>query len=189
MRALSEDADLIVLQQNARIGDFEARVHWLLSCVPNPRRTSRLSELAQDIASSGHLLHRLEEHTLDHGVRSVVFSRTRTLKGRRVKTLEAYFATRDLEYRILIAPDESEPARLDAISRSSYNDLATSLQSSLAAGRFRGAVQTTITESQYRTRLWAFGGGALIATLIGAGWFLRRYRRGRAAAVGRGLRE
>jgi hypothetical protein len=184
-RVVSEDADLIVLQQPARIGDYDARVHWLLSCLPNTRRTSRLSEMTAEIEADGHILHRLEELTLDHEVRAVVFSRTRTLKGRRVKTLEAYFATRDLEYRILIAPDESEPARLDAVSRSSYNDLAGVLQNSLAAGQFRGDVQTTITEAQYRRRLWAIGAAGLTTSLAGLGlilWLRRRRRRRDAAA-------
>jgi hypothetical protein len=124
------------------------------------------------------MLHRLEPLSLDHTVGAAVFSRTRTLKGRRVKTLEAYFATRDLEYRILIAPDDSEPARLDAISRSSYNELAGVLQTSLLAGRFRGEVQTTITEAQYRLRLWLLGAAALTACLTGLGlFFWRRFRR------------
>lgn len=181
-RIVSTDADLIVLQQPVRIGDYTARVHWLLSCVPNARRTSRVSEIALEIETRGHILHRLEERDLDQAVRAAVFSRTRTLQGRRVKTLEAYFATRDVEYRILIAPDESDPARLDAISRSSYNDLAGALQKALTAGQFRGDVQTTITEAQYRRRLWILAAAAMGASLAGFGLFFWLRRRRRYAA-------
>lgn len=178
-RLISEDSDLVVLQQPVRLGTYDARVHWLISCVPNPRRTSQVSEIAREVESSGHMLHRIEERTLDREVQAAVFSRTRTLKSRRVKTLEAYFATRDVEYRILIAPDETDAARLDAISRSSYNELAGVLQGSLAAGQFRGEVQTTITEAQYRRRLLIFGGLALTAALALMAWIVFRRRRRR----------
>jgi hypothetical protein len=143
-------------------GSIALEAQWLFSCVPNVARTSQISELRQTAAESGQVIHRFERLAIDRSVEAAVFSRTRVFEGRRVKSLEAYFATRDLEYRVFVLPKR---ARSGAVPPGAYDKLASALTDVLVRGKFAEGVVTTISEANYRVRLYALIAIAVVTTL------------------------
>lgn len=152
---LQNDAELLVLRSQERAQDRSPlSAQWLLSCQPNAERTSRVGEIRGDARERGHSVHQLLERTLDREIEAAVFSRTRVHEGRRIKSIEAYFATRELEYRLfalpLRRPDGQIPAR-------AYDQLMREMNTMLDTGSFAGPVEPTIRESVYQMRLYLAG--------------------------------
>lgn len=173
-RVIQNDADLIILESSSTTladatdaphrGSEIVAAQWLLSCTPNTARTNQVSEIRAQTEARGQALHHFAERTLDQTVAAAVFSRTRAFEGKRVKSIEAYFATRDLEYRIFALPARNRAGQIPA---SAYSTLTGLLETLLKDGRFAGTIQTTITEATYRVRLYVFGTlGAITGLLL-----------------------
>ncbi len=168
---LQNDAELLVLRSQERAGGRSPlAAQWLLSCQPNAERTSRVGEIRSDARERGHSVHQLTERTLDREIEAALFSRTRVHEGRRVKSIEAYFATRELEYRLFALPLRAADGQIPARA---YVQLMRELDGMLDAGSFAGTVEATIRESEYRLRLYIAGTVLALAGLAAA-WFAIR---------------
>ena len=170
---VQNEADLIVLESRST-ADIDVRARWLFSCVSNVARTSQISEIKDQAVREGQIIHSFREQTLNANVEAAVFTRTRTFEGRRVRSTEAYFATRDLEFRIF-ALAEPTPGTTYAATDPLLQSIMKAL---LDRGRFEGEVQTTISESQYRLRFYAMlvltGLLLMGAFVLGLRWLLSR---------------
>lgn len=135
-------------------------VDFALACTPNQRRTSALEETL--VQSEGVRLQRVERLELDRGVQAAVFSRTHLRQGRSRKRIEAYFATRDFEYR-LASEAQNPPADFD------FAPVANDILAMLADAEFRGEVRPAISEAAYvwRLRILAIALLALGSVVIG----------------------
>lgn len=166
---IQNDPELLVYE---RLYNFDTRaavpIQWVFTCTLNTKRTSQISEIRENARLRGELLHRFELMELAPGVDAAVFSRTRNYEGRRIKTLETYFATRDVEYRFYVLPGGSGGQTLDELAGISYEELAADLRFLLRHGNFQGPVDPTITEAEYRLRFYGFAGaGLMLAILLG----------------------
>lgn len=166
-RQIQNEPDLLIFESLSELpGPPAAQVQaqWLLSCNPNAARTSQVSEIRNLAEARRQVIHQLEERTLDREVAAAVFSRTRVFEGKRVKSVEAYFATRDLEYRIFALPARDNSGQLPG---EAYLVLNRLMQELLNQVRFSGDIQVTISEASYRRRFYALTGlGGLIALIL-----------------------
>ncbi len=166
-RLIQNDPELVVYE---RLYNFDTRVavpiQWIFTCTVNTKRTSQISEIRENARLRNEILHRFELMELTTGVDAAVFSRTRNYEGRRIKTLEAYFATRDIEYRFYILPAGSDGQSLNELAGISYEELAADLRHLLRQGKFNGDVDATITEAEYRIRFYGFAGAALMLAIL-----------------------
>lgn len=159
-RELQSEPELLVLESRSDAGGAQ----WLLSCNANTGRTSQVSEIRAHARLRGQTIHELKEREVDQLIPAVVFSRTRVFEGNRVKSVESYFATRDLEYRIFALPARGSR---EQVSPAAYAELDRLMNAMLDSLEFNGAVEATITEADYRWRLYALTGLG-IALAIGA---------------------
>ena len=179
------------LEESSALSEFEGtygvagNASWLFSCTPNQRRTSRLSELEAGGTDPDQRVRNLERLWIDQGVEAALFERTRIIEGRRIYSIEAYVATRNVEYRILVVPGGSGGLSLSELHRFPIEGLRSDLGTMLHQARFRTAVEQTITEAEFNRRLhFLIAGCGLLVLLLGLGlvWRLKRRVQRRAAA-------
>ncbi|MCR9143506.1 MAG: hypothetical protein NXI24_14755 [bacterium] len=166
-RLIQNEPELMIYESSSKIdatGGARMEAQWLFSCNSNPARTSQVSEIRDAAEARGQVIHQLEEVALDREVLAAVFTRTRVFEGNRVKSVEAYFATRDLEYRIFALPARGGSGQIPSAA---YLKLDQLLRETLDRLRFAGEIQPTITEADYRARLYMAGGaGAVLVILL-----------------------
>lgn len=166
------DRDGIVLESRVEGGSLR----WLYACGYNAGRTSRVSELRPqpDTRAAGSSVEAYEEFHLDQGVLAAVFLRTVVEDGTRRRGVAAYAATRNTEYRMfVVAGEQGAP-----IAEGEFRLARAALVRQLEDARFVRPVETTITEAEYRLRLYVAAGS--VALLLGGGlfWLARRILRG-----------
>ena len=138
-------------------------IQWLFSCTENLRRTSQSSEIVRKIREEEELLHHRENLYLDQNLEAMLFSRTRVKKGYRLRSIEAYFATRSHEYHFYAL---ARGQNLLQINKKIHSELLEKMKNILQAGKFSKKVEKTITEAQYQIRLYAMIGLFLLLGLL-----------------------
>lgn len=134
----------------------------IAACSPNPYRTSRVQDIDSILESSSGSYSNLEVIHIDHNIEAAVYQRIRSDQGTILRSQDAYFATRDHEYRFYLIPSEELQANRNALqdSRQVLIDILRNME-------WLQPPEATISESTYRWRLyllWTFS--FLISGLI-----------------------
>lgn len=158
-----------------------ARLEYMISggCRPNGYRTSRVSVLKKGKGPDGKTpIDRMEERTLPGGLEGIVFRSKKEISGRRIHSVEAYFASRDFEYRFSMIPleDLSKNPEPGTISPEEFDVLQTEMMGLLDGIQFTEAPPVPIEESTYQLRFYSMLGGAGILVLLPVLFLIRRKR-------------
>ena len=182
-RVVERRNDMFLLEQNVSDRSMNDRgFHWIIVCTPNVRRTNRIEELAEEARTQGGAIRGLRVVLIDSGVRAAFFEKERIQKGRKIHSLNAYFATRDFEYNFAIIGREGGAVIDGPLSAEKSREL----EKTVMEGRFISAVVPAISEREYQRRFAVFIAVlfflAVAIILISVGWFFRRRKRKRASA-------
>ena len=128
-RIASQKQDLFIANAKYGSGPSAVGIQWLFSCTENLRRTSQSSEIMRKIREEGELLHHHETLHVDQNLEALFFSRTRIKKGRRLSSIEAYFAARNHEYHFYALAKDSEPI---GINKEIHSELLAEMKKTLA---------------------------------------------------------
>ena len=102
-------------------------------------------------------------------IQGLLYSNTRFSGGKKMQSIEAYIATRNLEYRVIAIPSGG------TFDEKSQNDARDLVEELLAGLSWIAPPDATISEEQYRLRLWiASGVGVAILGLIGLYFWKRK---------------
>lgn len=123
-------------------------------CTFNESRTNQTSRIV--VRPGVQAIKRLH---LEGEIQGVLYSNTRFSQGKKLQSYEAYFASRNLEYRVIVIPASGEFQNNESLARSLVEDV-------LAGLSWIAPPESTITEEQYQTRLWI---ASLIVILLLAG--------------------
>ncbi len=192
-RLLKEEPNLIQFKSEHRAGGKNITVEWLFSCSNNYNKTNRISELETEAEKRQEKIGNFEELSIAHGIRAALYLRTRMNKGRRRANLEAYFATKEREYRLYSFPSlrhsnsDGDPKRkkrekglLKLNGQEIIKTVRRQMKEILQRGNFIREVKTTITEAEYRLRLYLTVAIALplfVLLLWGLSRLFRKYFR------------
>ena len=112
----------------------------------------------------------MKKFQLSQGVEAILLGRARLHKGRRIYSLEAYFATRNYEYHFYMLPLSRVSIERD---KALYSKLTQEVKSLLSNGSFSKEVEKTITEAEFQNRLYLLIGS--IQSLCSRPIILGRY--------------
>ncbi|HBS06617.1 MAG TPA: hypothetical protein DEA96_16730 [Leptospiraceae bacterium] len=134
-------------------------------CTYNENRTNRSSEI---LARPG--VQEIKQLHMESSVTGILFSNTRFSQGKKLQSIEAYLATRNLEYRVIAIPPEGSFETLEPRARTVVEEL-------LAGLSWIAPPESTISEEQYQQRLWLLG--LVILAILGlVGLYLWKRKKG-----------
>lgn len=152
--------DFIMLWKWKNLSRINRKVQWMFHCRSNSRRTSRISDLKDDAHEQNEVIINPKKIKIHYDVVALVYTKSRIAQGKKIVSVEAYFATRDLEFQFYAIPDNSD----NSIRLEDMQSVLTEMVTLLEEGRFQNEVETTITEAEYRLRLYLFT--ALFSILV-----------------------
>jgi len=133
-----------------------------------------ISEIRPQARGDHHIIRSYREMRLHRQIQASSFLKTRLHHGRKVTSADAYFATREKEYRLSLIPYIRSDAVRGHLKTADFRPLVRDLRLILNGIRFTERVQPAITEAAYRTRLYILV-GALI--MLGCGILILLIRR------------
>ena len=152
--------------------DLEGRripVNFIAACVPNSARTTHVLEIGKGTGGAAEKV--LEYSRLPDGTDVVFYKKDRVEEGRLVHSVQAYFATRDFEYRMHFF--QSLSAGNSDFDRSAL----LVLKSITSRIELDANARRTISEGEYVWRLVVLAGSAGLVILGCAAFFLIRKKR------------
>ncbi|MCB1316763.1 MAG: hypothetical protein KDK27_12445 [Leptospiraceae bacterium] len=153
------------------------RIDWVFTCAYNASRTNRVSEIQAEAEQAGELIRNFHPATMPAGIQYALYSRLRVIEGRRIQTVESFFATRDLQYHFYAIPSEEQYPGIDRMNAMPVEQLINELHAVITESEFIRPPEVTITEARYRSRLYITVGGSIFAILILLTLMLRFYIR------------
>ncbi len=153
----------------------KAGARLIVRCKQNRHHTSLTSDLRAIARKRLHVLRYYQETKIDQSIPAVYYLKSRVHRGRRIISIDAYFATREFEYHLNLLPDKKPDAKTRP---NQYKHLVGDMGAVLRDLRFTTQVKPAITEAAYRRRLnWLIFGGTVIVLSIGLGLYVRRRKR------------
>ncbi len=172
VRVTSQTPALIMAEKSYKSIKGTPNLQWLFSCMENQNRTSQTSEILAKAKQNQESIHHYEKTQLSQGIEAMILGRTRFRKGRRIHSLEAYFATRNYEYHFYVLPLSNISIEKD---KNLYSRLTQEIKTLLSTSKFSKEVEKTITESEFQGRLYTLLG---LASFIGIAllfWIIRSF--------------
>ncbi len=171
-------------QRHRAANGKKLKIRWLFSCRDNHLRTSQISELLKKAGHRGgeESIHNYEVIFLDQNIKALLFHRTRLMQGKKVRSLESYFATRNHEYHFYALNDTRSSGR----QRMPYRVLTKEMKYLLSKAKFSAKVKKTITEADFRIRLYILAVCLALCVLLGLGalfWKIRKKRSPKSAEL------
>ncbi len=176
-RVVAREDRLLVAQTWAVVSGKRIPVSLRFFCVPNPRRTSMISEVQDAAAEKNMNVRRFVTLEIENDLPAALYVKSRIFEGRVIQNVEGYFATRSDEYFLHIIPETSGAPVPAGLETALLEDARSALDSLV----FFASIQPAISEANYRLRF--YGLLAALGTLSAAGVLLlaRRFARRRAA--------
>ncbi len=135
-------------------------------CTYNENRTNRSSEI---LSRPG--VQEIKTLHMESRISGILYSNTRYSQGKKLQSIEAYLATRNLEYRVIAIPPGGLFQGNEARARQLVEEL-------LAGFSWIAPPENTISEEEYQQRLWFLGLAILvILAILGAILWHRRKRK------------
>lgn len=131
-------------------------------CTINERRTYRPNEM---LAKPG--VKRIKEVHLEHQIRGVLYSNARYSGNKKLESIEAYLATRNLEYRVIAIPKDGQFQGEETRARETVEEL-------LARLSWIAPPESTISEEEYQQRFWFLMGLILLVVAASIVFLIRR---------------
>ena len=162
-RIEKQGEDWILLRKSYGEKQAIQTARLILTCNANTRKTSNISEIQQEAEKRKQLIRYYRELQTDQGIRAAIYLKIRYHLGRKVISSDAYWATREREYRINLVPEK----RKSEAMLEDHLPLNEELLRLLEKLRYTEPVRPAITEAEYQTRLnLALGlAGALLLLL------------------------
>lgn len=158
MQLAEQTTDSVLLR-----GQFQGSLFTAaLFCSANDDRTYKPEPI---LGKPG--VEKIKDLYLEGEIRGVLFYNARYAGSRKLDSIEAYFATRNLNYRLIVLRENGPLGE----NRKRASDLAESI---LARLNWIVPPESTISEEEYRQRLILLGGGGLALVILLAFAFMRR---------------
>lgn len=141
----------------------------IVSCLPNAKMTSRHEDLAGDLRKEGDEIWS-EEIVKVGPLTGIAYLRRGLEMGKPIERAEGYVAARNFELRVSLLYPSGNPQAMERLD---------DVRSILGKTTFTSPVEPTITESGFRTRLFALI-GLLVLFLSGVTFLLVRRQKIRA---------
>ncbi|MBI3394594.1 MAG: hypothetical protein HY042_02045 [Spirochaetia bacterium] len=147
------------------MAEERGRAELIMACLPNNKRTDSAAELEERIRLRGGEVKGAVKHPVPGGLSGLLFEHTRVDRGRKIESVEAYFASKAYEYRIYVILKNLPASRAEREARLGVTRHL--LEAMIDAGTVEnGQPQAAITESIYRGRLAL---AVLFIALLGSG--------------------
>ena len=169
-----ESENMLTFTSVIRLHETSYKVRWFFSCMGNPFRTSQISEIRKTALLQKEKIEQYKTFAIAQGVQGAMFRRSWISKGARNRVVEAYFATRDHEYKIYALAEEK--TSLSPQEGDFEHQLASLMKTLLLEGKFVREINTTISESSYRKRIQFFIGIISVCLLFGTIALMAFYR-------------
>ena len=152
-KLISQKQNYFIAQTKPNLDAYDVKFQWIFACDENLRRTSRGPHIMKTIQERGQLLHYHEELELDQDLPALLLSRTRIKKGRRLRSLDVYFSSRNYVYRFYAIA--LHPKQLPThINKKLHLKILTEMKALLKNGKFSKKMEKTITEEEFQLRLY-----------------------------------
>ncbi len=161
------------------------KVQWVFQCNTNLRRTSSMKDILDKVAKENGSINYQEKIMLHQpkssslipapvSIEVLLLSSVRMIKGHRIYNFQSYFATRDYEYRFFIIPQGEAQFNL---LKDFQEEIKKEIKQVLKEGTFTKTVKSTISEEEYKMRLFFIVTVFILALLLGIYLILKRVLR------------